>query len=119
MSGSIYFWSMHFRQDRPTPCPGSITGCVFTTLFRIDDLRNPTDPAIGEPDLDPMRVERGAGQDLPDDPPCPVAAALVCFLDDLYGQAGPYFCPLLRLPVSVHGREKMRLFPMLSRLGQG
>jgi hypothetical protein len=107
---------MHLRQDCRTPCPGSINWCVFTIHIPHDDLLNPTYPAIGEPDLDPMRVERGAGQDLPYDPPCPFAAALVCFLDDIYGQAGLYFRPLLRLPVSVHGREKMRLSPLLSRV---
>jgi hypothetical protein len=59
---------------------------IRSTLAIRNNRFNPADNPVSEPDFDPMRMERRAGQDLHDDSTGLFPASLVLFPDNIDGQ---------------------------------
>jgi hypothetical protein len=69
-------------------------GWIRSTLAIRNNRFNPADNPVSEPDFDPMRMERRAGQDLPDDSTGLFTASLVLFPDNINGQTAADGAPV-------------------------
>ena len=67
---------------------------IRSTLAIRNNRFNPADNPVSEPDFDPMRMERRAGQDLPDDSTGLFPASLVLFPDNIDGQTAADGAPV-------------------------
>src|SRR5882724_3913641 len=77
-------WLTSGRRSRP---PATRDRSGLLRLLAQDRL-HPSHLAIGEADLDAVRVAGRGGEDVPHDPPGTLAGPLILFEDDLDGEAG-------------------------------
>ena len=74
-----------------------------------DNAGYPPDTPVPEPNLDAVRVHRGIGQDILDNPPCHFSASLVLLEDDVDSAAGADSVTArsvrLNIGLFVHGNQ--------------